>query len=189
MKLKNYLERYSKDVLDESDEILSVKYQIVYCVGKQINLDGECLRWKLAQDVLKLANFNLEYFKHMYKEFDDAIEYKADNRPAYPYLRLLNDKPYKKLCEFICRDFFHKDKEFEFILNRTPLNLKKQEIKLVKEYILNDEISNESLEFYEGLSDKNLKTIILILRGLLNYDILFLIINKRWKVSQNLHIN
>lgn len=40
-----YLQRYGRDVLDESDEILSPKYQLIYTIGDRQEMDGGTLRW------------------------------------------------------------------------------------------------------------------------------------------------
>ncbi|CAF4812382.1 unnamed protein product, partial [Rotaria sp. Silwood2] len=38
--IQRWLKRYSRDILDESDEILHVKYQLIYTVGGQQQVDG-----------------------------------------------------------------------------------------------------------------------------------------------------
>jgi len=55
IEIEKWLIANVKDILDESDEILTVKYQLVYSVGRQAPLDGGKLRWEISQNVLELA--------------------------------------------------------------------------------------------------------------------------------------
>ena len=50
--LQDWLAEVSRDVLDESDEILHVRYQLVYSSGKQIPVDDSPNRWTTIQQVL-----------------------------------------------------------------------------------------------------------------------------------------
>ncbi len=50
--LQDWLAEVSHDVLDESDEILHVRYQLVYSSGKQIPVDDSPNRWTTIQQVL-----------------------------------------------------------------------------------------------------------------------------------------
>jgi Protein of unknown function (DUF3638) len=52
--LHNWLTNVSRDVLDESDEILHVRYQLVYSSGEQIPVDDNPNRWTTIQQVLGL---------------------------------------------------------------------------------------------------------------------------------------
>jgi hypothetical protein len=53
--VQQFLRDNARDILDESDEILHVKYQLVYTLGKQLGLGGGCLRWEVVQQLLKLV--------------------------------------------------------------------------------------------------------------------------------------
>jgi hypothetical protein len=50
--LQDWLAEVSRDVLDESDEILHIRYQLVYSSGKQIPVDDSPNRWSTIQQVL-----------------------------------------------------------------------------------------------------------------------------------------
>jgi hypothetical protein len=52
---QRWLEENARDILDESDEILSPKYQLVYTIGTQHAPDGDSMRWKLVQEVFDLV--------------------------------------------------------------------------------------------------------------------------------------
>lgn len=40
-----WLDTYSRNILDEADEILSFKFQLVYTLGNQSMVSGASLRW------------------------------------------------------------------------------------------------------------------------------------------------
>ena len=180
--LSKFLKSNCKDILDESDELLSVKYQLVYSIGKQSNLDGNKLRWEIMQDVLYLARKNLKKMKFIYdEEFSNLVEFKKviQHKQAFPIIRLLNQKIYSDLCKRICDDFFDK-----IGIKSKVVELQIEKKKLVKDFILNDKIEPKCKDFIKNvLKDKHLKDIIYILRGILNYDILYVILSKRWKVD------
>ncbi|KAG1816740.1 uncharacterized protein BJ212DRAFT_1480599 [Suillus subaureus] len=50
-----WLDNHARDILDESDEILHVRYQLVYTVGLQRSLQGHPERWTTTQQVLSLV--------------------------------------------------------------------------------------------------------------------------------------
>ncbi|CAF5077046.1 unnamed protein product [Rotaria sp. Silwood1] len=47
--IQNWMKTFVRDVLDESDEILHVKYQLIYSIGRQQQVDGGVERWKTIQ--------------------------------------------------------------------------------------------------------------------------------------------
>lgn len=49
-----WLYQNTRDILDESDEILSVKFELVYTIGTQANIDFSHQRWSILQHVLRL---------------------------------------------------------------------------------------------------------------------------------------
>ena len=53
--VQRWLKTYVRDVLDESDEILHVKYQLIYTVGGQQQVDGGAERWKTIQTILEIS--------------------------------------------------------------------------------------------------------------------------------------
>jgi len=49
--LQNWLAKASRDVLDESDEILHVRYQLIYTSGEQMPVDDHPNRWTTIQQI------------------------------------------------------------------------------------------------------------------------------------------
>ena len=52
--LESYIFSYAQDILNESDEILQPRFQLIYTIGPPQHMDGfpEC--WTITQQVLRL---------------------------------------------------------------------------------------------------------------------------------------
>ena len=44
-----FLSKSTRDFLDESDEILSPKYQLIYTLGAPCDMEGSTIRWEVHQ--------------------------------------------------------------------------------------------------------------------------------------------
>ncbi|CAF4460911.1 unnamed protein product, partial [Rotaria sp. Silwood2] len=53
--VQRWLKSFARDVLDESDEILHPKYQLIYTVGNQQNVDGGAECWNTIQTIPHLV--------------------------------------------------------------------------------------------------------------------------------------
>jgi hypothetical protein len=191
LEIEDWINCNAKDILDESDEILSVKYQLVYSVGLQKTLDGGKLRWEIPQYVLKLAEKHLEKLNLIYPT---SIEFKKDNdmKQTFASIRLLNIDHYEELIRKICFDFFNK-----IDVDPDLPQFVESEIYYLIDFVVKKTISpitvskiNEMLRSNETESPVAiLKETLLILRGILAYDILYFVLNKRWKVEYGINTN
>ncbi|RAH70417.1 uncharacterized protein BO66DRAFT_451362 [Aspergillus aculeatinus CBS 121060] len=55
IQLEGFIQQACRNVIDESDEILDPKFQLVYTMGTQQCLDGSSNRWQMAQSLLILV--------------------------------------------------------------------------------------------------------------------------------------
>lgn len=88
---QRWLEKHSRDILDESDEILHIRYQLIYTMGQQRAIEDHPGRWTTIQQVLALAR------KHAIEtqiQFPLHIEVheSPSRRTAYPFVRILSDE-------------------------------------------------------------------------------------------------
>ncbi|KAG8689701.1 hypothetical protein FRC11_001144 [Ceratobasidium sp. 423] len=88
--LQDWLQTHTRDILDESDEILHVRYQLVYTIGKQQPLDDHPDRWITTQQLLHLAAVRV---KELQLEHPDSLSHdlKYEDRGQFPVLRILPD--------------------------------------------------------------------------------------------------
>ena len=184
--LRCWLRKHARDILDEADEILNVKYQVVYTLGDQLLVDGGESRWIIAQAVLKLVNkFATELLQQYGK---DCIEYKTDEKrgsDAFSNIRFLSNNidMYKTLCRLIVDSILEKEVPEVSV----AANLGQQDKNYVRSYILSNDLNqeNELIDRLNELFIENpmLKEELLILRGIFCFEVLHMALQKRWRVN------
>ena len=163
--IQRWLKTFSRDVLDESDEILHWKYQLIYTVGAQQPVDGGEERWKLIQSILNsVKKFALEIFQ---SDRDDIYYKSPKGSNGFPEFRLLSHRPFPKLCTKIVHDWFNQK------------SYRKTEKQSILSFILDPNTSVDGLIDRFSLDDIQL---FLILRGLLSAEVLYIALKKRYRV-------
>ena len=179
--LRCWLREHARDVLDEADEILNVKYQVVYTLGNQLLVDGGEQRWIIAQAVLKLVN---KYAAELFQQYgQERFEYKRDEKrgcDSFSNIRFINNdtEMYERLCCYIV-DSILENKVPEVSL---AAKLCQQDKIYARSYILSNDLQHEDLN---KIFVKNpiLQEELLILRGILSFEVLHMVLQKRWRVS------
>ncbi|CAF4113865.1 unnamed protein product [Adineta steineri] len=172
LSVQHWCKTYIRDILDESDEILHVKYQLIYSVGRQQQVDGGVERWKTIQSILTFVKQHAATIAHQY---GDDVFYKASTRKShFPEFRLLSHQPFPSLCKLILKEW----------LNQR--SFRQNELQLIESFILNTDSS------IDDLSDRFPETTIqlfLILRGLLSSELLFVALKRRYRVNFGVNQN
>lgn len=100
----NFFQKYSRDVVDESDENFNVKLELIYTMGSQRPVELSPQRWILIQQLLDLVR---RYAPSVKEEFLQSIEVKQQSA-GFPKVRLLDDNAKKELfghiAKHICDD-------------------------------------------------------------------------------------
>ena len=78
---QEWLKGTSRDILDESDKVLSVKYQLIYTVGTPQGIHGQSTRWQTFQEVLSLLRSILVEQSHCYTA---GAEFKFESLDCFP---------------------------------------------------------------------------------------------------------
>jgi hypothetical protein len=84
--MHNWVLSHSRDVIDEADAVLDVKYQLVYTSGAQRPLDDSPDRWVIIQQFLSLVAATLADLKDV---FPNDIEYRQVSEQCFPFVRIL----------------------------------------------------------------------------------------------------
>ncbi|KAF8729261.1 hypothetical protein RHS02_07818, partial [Rhizoctonia solani] len=84
--IQSWLKHRTRDILDESDEILHVRYQLVYTTGDQQPLDDHPDRWTTTQQLLRLAAMHAG---KLHLEYPDDISYTSKAPGQFPVLRIM----------------------------------------------------------------------------------------------------
>ena len=86
IEIQNWLDRSSRDVLDESDYTLALRTQLIYPSGSQKTVDGHPFRWELAEVVLSMIEGHLFYLE---KALPHSIAVARRPNGGYPSISFL----------------------------------------------------------------------------------------------------
>ncbi|KAJ4371621.1 hypothetical protein N0V83_004841 [Neocucurbitaria cava] len=97
-----YFDNVTRDIIDEVDDNLSVKFELIYTMGSQESVDFAPERWLIIQQVLELLpQFAIQIQKHL----PEAIDIQTFGEGKFPRVRLLRknaaDQLLKSLAEYI----------------------------------------------------------------------------------------
>ena len=98
---QRWLYRRSRDILDENDEVLDVRSQLVFTIGRQQHMEGSPERWTTVQQVLSLVSKHAPSLRIL---FPHGIEYESGPPGSFPYLRILQAATGQALISWIVQD-------------------------------------------------------------------------------------
>lgn len=83
-----WLQKHIRDVIDECDEVLHTKQQVLYTIGHQQPLDAAPIRWDVTQKFLGLIAHYVQKWKldHLVLQADKPIA-----RGCFPHIRLRSE--------------------------------------------------------------------------------------------------
>ncbi|KAH6961733.1 hypothetical protein BKA56DRAFT_647758 [Ilyonectria sp. MPI-CAGE-AT-0026] len=161
MEVRKFFDTSSRDVVDESDENFSVKFELIYTVGQQRPIDHSPDRWKVIQEILGLRDFSQSL------DFDDR------HRGRVPKVRILRPDAETAIFNRTGMDGFPIAHQHPTI--RNAWDLSSEEIETV-----------EKSPFWHESTINHM----LLLRGLFATGILaFAFVQKRWRVNYGLDPN
>ena len=101
LELQKWLHSHSRDILDECDEVLDVRSQLVFTIGLQQNVEGSPERWTTVQQVLTLVSKRASSLR---EPFPSGVVYEPGSPGSFPYLRILRADAGKQLVSWIVQD-------------------------------------------------------------------------------------
>ena len=180
LELQRWLDAHSRDILDESDTILHVRYQLVYTVGDHRLLEGHPNRWEIVQYIFSLV---AKHALEVYCRYPEGVEYQDEVRGRFPEFRILQDDAGKFLVELIARDIMddkitnHKFSDPVCDVARRmifDINASKEDVDLVAQHHKNQSKWKE----------------LLLLRGLVAHNILlYTLKGRQWRVDYGLNLS
>ncbi|XP_065194826.1 uncharacterized protein LOC135826118 [Sycon ciliatum] len=185
--LMNDLHVYARDIIDEADEVLHHRFQLIYPLGDSSPPDGKELRWDVAELVLEAVKVCMPAIKDRFKE---AVTYTSKQAHEFPFVRV-HDSPeqdplYKALCEalvdyiFSGRGRLTKPDFMNALTKATP-----EQREQLKQLLQTHNLSKIGADMFRSMPDKMTLTM-LILRGLLASGVLLLALKKRYRVEYGL---
>ncbi|KLP22565.1 uncharacterized protein LW94_9422 [Fusarium fujikuroi] len=181
---RKLFDRSSRDIVDKSDENFSVKFELIYTLGKQRPIEHSPDRWVIVQEVMGLiAKFGPE----IKSKYPYSIEFDARHVGRYPRLRILRPNAeaeiFNRVTEMICETGMA-----GFPIPRQPKRIRDA----VQRYISQAEPTASDIEAVEksSLRSETVSRNILLLRGLFAGGILsFALGGKRWRVNYGVDHN
>lgn len=179
LSLQRWLADKSRDVLDESDELLHVRYQLIYTKGKQQPIEGQVYRWRTIQTLLTCVS------RLALSHAGDAMAVQQRAPWEFPFLQFSlaeSNRALSKMIEEIAEDVVQGD----LILGMSTAGLDEDEQSLLTRFLT----STSSLKrdaIRELFEDETTWNIVLILRGMLGHGLLaYALREKRWRVDYGL---
>ncbi|PHH78115.1 hypothetical protein CDD80_7355 [Ophiocordyceps camponoti-rufipedis] len=177
-----FLNEHGRDIIDESDENFSPKFELIYTMGKQRPIEFAPDRWVISQQVLGLV---ARFASQVKEEMPDSIEVVSESG-RFPRIRLINEKANRALCQHLAEAICQHGLQ-GLALGRQPENLKED----MKRYLTEVDVDKSVTESVErALSSESTKNGIWLLRGLMAGGLLwFAFGRKRWTVDFGLDSN
>ncbi|CAI4214055.1 unnamed protein product [Parascedosporium putredinis] len=180
---RHFLHRHARDIVDESDENFSVKFELVYTMGEQQNIDHGSKRWKTIQEVLDIIRAAAP---SVLERFPDSMEiYDLAAQPgSFPRTRVLRSDAMDQLLDHIV-SYICDQGLTDFPLPRQVPALREA----VRTYLTKPDLSDEEIECVEregagGFWTEAVKPTLVLLRGLIACNVLsFAFMQKRWRVN------
>ena len=175
------LKKSCRDIVDESDENFSPKFELVYTVGTQRPVDHSPSRWSCLQEVLNIFR---DFISLIEEQHPDSIETLPHVRGSFPRTRILQNDAMETMAMKIA------DQILETGLIGFPMAGKSAALKeAIYTFITKQEVEEsevEEVEKHGGWTEAEKDTLFL-LRGLIGGGVLaFAFAQKRWKVEYGL---
>ncbi|KAF2769520.1 hypothetical protein EJ03DRAFT_362265 [Teratosphaeria nubilosa] len=178
MTMLDFLDCHSRDIVDESDDNFSVRFELVYTIGMQQPTELSPDRWLLLQQVLGIMR---SVIPEVLLQFPDCIELTDGPPGSFPRIRILaeagGDLLIQLLAKRICETRLH-----GFQVAKESQHYREAICKYITQRSVS-ETDQRTVEEGQMWSD-TIRPKLLVLRGLLACGVLaFAFGQKRWRVD------
>ena len=183
--LQKWLYSHARDILDESDEILHPRCQLIYTMGLPQHMEGYPDRWTIIQQVLRLVR---RHAFSLSKDLPDSVEYTSRHPGSFPHFRILKTSDAsRRLVLLLVEDVMD---GHLLPLNFDSINQTQRDA--IRSFISTEDVRPDIAKEVEGYAkcsqQSNLWSGLLLLRGLFACNILlFALTDRRWRVDYGLH--
>ena len=182
--LQRWLDDHVRDILDESDELLNPKYQLIYTIGLQKGIDLQPDRWILIGDVL---NVMASTCIQVASDFTEGLVINLADQGQFPHLHIIDRDTGQLVVESVVDNIFSNG------LPSLRLDMMtKGRQQQVRRYITELRPGKTIVANVNKITshDETLKKKLLVLRGLFAYQVLqFAFHHHRWRVSYGLSLD
>jgi hypothetical protein len=179
--LQDWVTKASRDLLDESDELLHVRYQLVYTTGEEMPVDNHSNRWTTIQQVFSRLQVHAA---ELCATFPKMIAIDTTSN-GFSVIRILDSAIFHDISSLLAEDALGGG------LSNLPLGVLPPTIReAARRFMTQKEVSNEDLNLIHiHCAGTTLFKGILLLRGLLmdGDGILgYVLKERRWRVDYGL---
>jgi hypothetical protein len=177
----DFLDQHARDIVDESDENFSVKFELIYTLGTQRPIELSPDRWLLMQEVLDLVR---TLSTAIAEEHPSSFEYHQGAPGSFPRVRILNPDAGALLMHALATRICAYGLD-GFQISRQPAEIREA----VFTYITKLELDDTEVEAVERSPFwiETTKSSLLLIRGLIACGVLqFTLGQKRWRVQYGL---
>ena len=182
LQTQSFFEDVSRDIIDESDDNLSVRFELTYMVGAQGLVEFAPYRWLLIQSVLDVVADLVGSFVRRYP--DALVFYPSKYANGFPLLRILDENRGGQFLDHVAA---YITRNLNTIVGFPSI----PELSAKLRTALHHYITNPRLDSYEkgsfernGLLGTDSWKAVLLLRGLFaNRVLAFALRQKRWRVN------
>ncbi|KAI2625249.1 hypothetical protein GGS21DRAFT_314838 [Xylaria nigripes] len=181
IQIQDFLDNNSRDIVDESDENFSPKFELIYTIGSQRPIELSPSRWICIQQVLGLVR---SVATDITVQLPNSMELHSRHDGRFPRLRVLKADAGKLLVEQVARCIYLQGLD-GFPVARQKMRVRMAISKYITQYSLTrDEISAVEESGDGGFWTESTKPLLFLLRGLLAGGVLlFALSQKRWRVN------
>lgn len=181
LRTQELFDKFSRDIVDESDENFNVKFELVYTLGIRRQVDFAPARWGFVQHFLALVKVHAQALA---EQDAKTMEFNTRGEGGFPRIRILQEEVARELVYRIAKDVT------EFGLLGLPTSSQSDTVRAsLFKYITTPDLTPEQTAAVETSAfwTANTKQALLLTRGLLAGGILqFVFCLKRWRVTYGL---
>ena len=175
---QTWLANHSRDILDESDEILHTRYQLIYTMGHNEPIENHPDRWNTIQSVFHLVHEHTLRLRDLHSAHLEIHTHTGN----FPIIRILDSSVSQELSRLIVDDAFN-NRVPTLSLTFIPPTLRTATRNFLLESTIDPSAYSRLKEYFQTTGNwQN----ILLLRGLLvgGQGILhYALSDRRWKVD------
>lgn len=182
---QRWLEENTQDILDECDELLHTRNELIYTIGDQQPFESSPDRWTIVQEIFNLVKRHLVMID---KKFPQGLEIETGRKVqkkigCFPVVRILEPEAGRELLCRVASDII------KGLLPTVSFRLFPSNIRqLALDFITETNVSPEHIQpLLDYCGNDNSMTFLLLLRGLISENILFFALKeRRWRVDYGL---
>lgn len=180
---QEFFDNTTRDIVDESDENFSVKFELVYTMGTQKGIELSPERWKIIQEIFSLISV---YAGNLKEKLPESVEIHRHESGRFPRVRLLRDDAANQLLQSLAQHILEHGLAGLHIRNQPP-KVQAAVMRYITETDANLSSADTKLVENSKLWTDFTKPALFLVRGLFAGGILkFALTSKRWRVNYGL---